>query len=409
MKTKWDCLFALFELKEARLTDISRKLNANPSSVRQRLVEFLKGKIILQEKSIYKPNKDNPDTSNIFNIMKFCRNRGINYNLFLNGEFAEIVKIGLSKEQISLSDFKKLNYRTVRKYLTYLSRINLLFVVSKRPLSVKFVFDPVFDSVLALFKIEKSIKEPSRPDVLADDYKEIGKLLARFKELKNNVDFADIEEERKIEFTSASTQLEGNTFTLEESKELLLHDVVPHDKKLKEANEIKNYYAAVNHLLGRLEQPMSIDYILDLHRIVVFNLGVKEGVRNVGVSIKWNPFYKVSHFSEIFPKLDALCKKINEFHAKKADVKGTIEFATFVHNEFQHVHPFEDGNSRVTRLLWNYVLMRNGFPLINIYSNARQEYLSLTKLAKERSDAKLNSFLVKIIKDNLYKLTRMPS
>ncbi|NYZ76687.1 Fic family protein [Candidatus Micrarchaeota archaeon] len=244
--------------------------------------------------------------------------------------------------------------------------------------------------------------------VSGDNYEEIEKLLVNLNELKKNINFADIEEEQKIEFTSASTQLEGNTFTLEESKELLLHDIVPHDKKLKEANEVKNYYAAVNHLLNRLDQSISIDFILDLHRIVVFNLGVREGVRNVGVSIKGNPFYKVSHFSEVFHKLDALCKKINDFHAKKTNAKDVIEFATFVHNEFQHIHPFEDGNSRVTRLLWNYILMRNGFPLINIYSNTRQEYLSLTKMARGRDDAKLNSFLLRIIKDNLYKLTRMP-
>lgn len=408
MKTKWDCLFALFELKEARLTDLAKKIGSTPSSVRQKLVELIKEGIVIQENGVYKPNKGSQATWSIFAIMKFARNKGINYNLFLTKEFANIVKTGLSKEEVFLSDFKSLDYKTIRKYLTYLSRVNLLFVISKKPLKVKFVFDPVFDEVLAFFKLKKESKKAIVKSISSGNYRDIERQLAEFKELKKNIDFADIEEEQKIEFTSASTQLEGNTFTLEESKELILHDAVPPDKKLKEANEVKNYYAAVNHLLNRLDQPMSIDFILDLHRTVVFNLGVHEGVRNVSVSIKGNPFYKVSHFSEIFPKLDALCKKINDFHAKKSNVKEAVEFATFVHNEFQHIHPFEDGNSRVTRLLWNYVLMRNGFPLINIYSNTRQEYLSLTKLARERDDPKLNAFLVRIIKDNLYKLTRSP-
>jgi Fic family protein len=283
----------------------------------------------------------------------------------------------------------------------------MLFVVSKKPLRVKLISDPVFEDVLALFQIKIEAAQPVQT-APGDNYKEIEKLLANLNELKKNINFADIDEEQKIEFTSASTQLEGNTFTLEESKELLLHDIVPHDKKLKEANEVKNYYAAVNHMLNRLDQPMSINFIIDLHRIVIFNLGVKEGVRNVAVSIKGNPFYKVSQFQEIFPKLDVLCKKINDFNSKKRKTKEVVEFATFVHNEFQHIHPFEDGNSRVTRLLWNYILIRNGLPLINIYSNTRQEYLSLTKLARERNDAKLNSFFVRIIKDNLYKLTRAP-
>jgi len=407
MKSKWDCLFVLFELKEARLRDLAKKLLTSPSSVRQRLVSLLKENLIVQEGITYKPNKKNPQTWNVFNISKFCRSRGINYNLFLTPEFARIVKISLSKEEVSFSEFKGMNRQTVRKYLTYLSRINLLFVVSKKPLKVKFVFDPVFDEVLALFKLKKETKKPVEKSIPSDDYKEIEKQLAKFKELKKNLNSADIEEEQKIEFTSASTQLEGNTFTLEESKELLLHDIVPQDKKLTEANEVKNYYAAVNYLLAHLSEPVSIQYILDLHRIVIFNLDVKEGVRVTSVSIKGNPFYKVSHFTEILPKLEALCKQFNEFLAKKRTAKEIVEFATFVHNEFQHIHPFEDGNSRVTRLLWNYVLMRNGFPLINIYSNTREEYLSLTKLARERTDMKLNSFLVKIIKDNLYKLTRL--
>lgn len=407
MKTKWDCLFALFELKEARLTDIAKKVGSQPSPIRQKLVEFLKEKIITQEKEVYKPNKDSKITWSIFNIIKFCRNRGINYNLFLNKEFANVVKIGLSKEEVLLFDFKSLDYKTVRKYLTYLSRMNLLFMISKKPLRVKFVYDPVFDDVLALFKMKKEEKKPVKVFIPKDDYKDIEKLLVKLKEIKKNINFADIEEEQKIEFTSASTQLEGNTFTLEESKNLLLYDIVPQDKKLKEANEVKNYHAAVNYLLNHLEEPLSIQFILDLHRIVIFNLGVKEGVRTTMVSIKGNLFYRVSHFSEIYPMLEQLCKKVNEFIAKKRTTKEVVEFATLVHNEFQHIHPFEDGNSRTTRLLWNYVLMRNGFPLINIYSNTKEEYLLLTKLAKERDDAKLNSFLVKIIKDNLYKLTRL--
>src|SRR3989339_1478134 len=117
MKTKWDCLFAVFELKEARLTDIAKKVGSSPSPVRQTLVKFLKEKIVIREKGLYKLNKNNKATRSIFNIIDFCRNRGINYNIFLNEEFANAVKIGLGKEEIRLSDFKSLDYKTTNKYL----------------------------------------------------------------------------------------------------------------------------------------------------------------------------------------------------------------------------------------------------------------------------------------------------
>ncbi|MBI5158601.1 Fic family protein [Candidatus Micrarchaeota archaeon] len=407
MKSKWDVLFALFELKKARLSVLAEKVGSKPSSVRQRLAQLLRESLVSQEaRGLYEPMTDSARVWSIFSIMKFCRNRGVNYNFFLTREFANVVQVASGKEEVLLADFKHLNYRTARKYLAYLSMVNLLFIVSKKPLAAKLVREPVFEDVLSLFGLKKKEKQAGKPAVSNDSYKEIENLLAGFKALEKGVGFADVEEQQKIEFTSASTQLEGNTFTLEQSKDLILHDIVPADKKLKEANEVKNYYSAVNYLLAHLNEPLSIQFVIDLHRIIVFNSGVREGFRSANVSIQGNPFYKVSYFSEILPKLEELCRKINEFLSKKRGVKETVKFASFVYNEFQHIHPFEDGNSRATRLVWNYVLLRRGFPLINIYSNARQEYLSLTKLARERNDAKLNSFLAAIIKDNLYKLTR---
>ncbi|MFH1095749.1 MAG: Fic family protein [Candidatus Micrarchaeota archaeon] len=407
MTTKWDCLFALFELKEARLGDIARKAGASPSSTRQMLLALLKKRIILQSGGKYAPNKGNKATWQIFEIMKFARDRGINHNLLLAKEFSAVLKIGLGHGTATLADFGSLNYNTVRKYLTYLSRINLLLVVSKKPLRVKFVHEPVFDEILALAGLEPKAPKPPAHPAPTSGYREILALLKKLRQEKKNIDFSKIEQERKIEFTSASTQLEGNTFTLEQSKDLILHDTVPHDKKLREANEVRNYYAAVDHLLRLRDEPISTALIMDLHRIAIFNLGVKEGARSPNVSIAGNPFYKMSRFQDIYPQLEALCAKINDFTAKKRSVKEAVEFATFVHNEFQHIHPFEDGNSRVTRLLWNHVLLKSGFPLINIYSNAREEYLSLTKMARHRDDGKLNAFLVRVIQDNLYKLTRL--
>ena len=84
MKTKWDCLFALFELKEARLGAIAKEAGSSPSAASQQLAVLLKNGLIIKEKGAYTPNKSNTATWQIFSIMKFCRSRGINYNLFLN-------------------------------------------------------------------------------------------------------------------------------------------------------------------------------------------------------------------------------------------------------------------------------------------------------------------------------------
>jgi hypothetical protein len=407
MKTRWDVLFRLFELKEARLSTLAKKVGSSSSSVRQMLTGLIRIELVKEENGIYEPNKKNSRTFTAFNILKFAKQRGINHNLFFSEELPKILLIGLSKDEAALADFKDLNYRTVRKYLSYLNRINLVIITSKKPLKVKFISDPVFEDVLDFFEVKRKEIAKKKTKVSKSDYKEIESLIKKFNHLKRDIKLVDVEEELRIEFASASTQLEGNTFTLEESKELILHDIVPEEKKLRESNEVKNYYNAINYLDSHLEDPLSIELILDLHRISMYSLGVKEGIRSSRVSIRGNPFYKVAPFSQIFHELDTLCKKVNEFNLQKHPMEGIVSFASFVHNEFQHIHPFDDGNSRVTRLIWNYVLMRQGFPLINIYSNTREEYLSLTKLARKRDDLKLNAFLVKIIKDNLYKRLRI--
>ncbi len=399
MKTKWDCLSALFELKEAGLSAIAKKTGTSPSSARQHLVKLLGDGLIAQEGRIYKPRIDKPRTSKISDIMTFCKSRGINHNLFLTLGFAKIVRIGLSNNQVPLSEFLGLNRQTVRKYLNHLSRANLIFVTSRRPFVVRFVEEPIFEEVLEMFGMKREKRRsPKRAE--PSEYIEMEKMLRGMKGYVTD-------EAGKIEFTSSSTRLEGNTFTLDEARELILKDNVPAGKKLNEANEIRNFYLAANYLISHLSEKLSPAFILELHHISTFNLGVKPGFRESNVSMKGNPYFKTAHFMEINPKIERLCEDANAFLSSKRTVQETVEFASFVHNEFLHIFPFEDGNNRIARLLWNYALMRSGFPLIDIYANAREEYLLLTKLAKERDDARLNEFLMKVIKDNLYRTAKL--
>ena len=51
-----------------------------------------------------------------------------------------------------------------------------------------------------------------------------------------------------------------------------------------------------------------------------------------------------------------------------------IVLAAIIHNQFEHIHPFQDGNGRVGRLLLNFILIKNNYPPINILLEDRQEY-----------------------------------
>lgn len=69
----------------------------------------------------------------------------------------------------------------------------------------------------------------------------------------------------------------------------------------------------------------------------------------------------------------------------------------FIHNQHQRIHAFVDGNSRTTRLLVNWLLIKFKFPLLIIKTGAFEKYMSLTKLSTKRDDDNLRDFLLHLI------------
>jgi len=69
----------------------------------------------------------------------------------------------------------------------------------------------------------------------------------------------------------------------------------------------------------------------------------------------------------------------------------------FIHNEFQHIHPFSDGNSRTTRLITNWLLTKFKLPILILKKGAFEKYMLQTKMSKVRSDKDLRSFLLHVI------------
>ena len=133
-------------------------------------------------------------------------------------------------------------------------------------------------------------------------------------------------------------------------------------------------------------------------------------LRTLPVHIRGNPDFKVAKVEEIRSLLEKLIKRYNQFIEEKHSLKNLLEFAAYFHNEFQHIHPFEDGNSRTTRLITFYLLRMRGIPVFDIPLGLLESYLFTTKGSKKREDEKLCQVLQLVILYNLKtineKLTR---
>lgn len=77
------------------------------------------------------------------------------------------------------------------------------------------------------------------------------------------------------------------------------------------------------------------------------------------------------------------------------------ELAARVHNEFERVHPFLDGNGRTGRLLLNLVLVRLGYPPVIVLKRQREQYLSAMQKADQADYGPLGELLARAMNDNL--------
>lgn len=202
------------------------------------------------------------------------------------------------------------------------------------------------------------------------------------------------------QFTYNSTAIEGNTLTLQETAQLLFDSVVPASKSLREINEVLNHRQAFDYILS-YKGDLNRNFILELHRLVVKDT-LKAGLesqsgayRMVQVYIKgvdWLPSKPSEVPSEMASLLSWYTRARNKIHP--------LIMAAYFHSGFETIHPFVDGNGRVGRLLMNFILHRNGYPMINIPNARKAEYYSALQKSQIEGNLKpLVDLLINILKD----------
>lgn len=205
-------------------------------------------------------------------------------------------------------------------------------------------------------------------------------------------------EKFKEDFVYNTNAIEGSSVFEDEVKDLLEEKTLP---KTKDELETINVGLAVD-FINNCKDEFSLDLILKLHKICFKGSKSFAGkLRDVEVVIKNNKgdiIHQGAPVSQLKQELDEF---INWYHDNKKNFKPLI-LATLVHNQFEHIHPFQDGNGRVGRLLLNYILLKNNYPPINIFLEDRQEYyLSLREYSENNNLKPTIQFLIKQYKKTL--------
>jgi len=198
------------------------------------------------------------------------------------------------------------------------------------------------------------------------------------------------------DFVYNTNAIEGSTVELSEV-EGILHRKPHNDEEI----ETKGVAKAVEFIKST-KQDFSVALIKKLHKLCFKGSKPFAGeFRNVGVVIR-NIKGEVIHSGIPVSELNSSLKELVGWYKKNKKRFKPLVLAAIIHNQFEHIHPFQDGNGRVGRLLLNFVLINNKYPPVNISLEDRSEYYNtLQEYSKKHSLGPTMVFLVKQYKKTL--------
>lgn len=407
MVTKYDIFETVYKYQHPiKPIEILRMLNKNKreyDNVLRLLNELVKESLLIKTPYGFQIKKTEK-TKMLYDIIYHCLSNDLNYNSLIDSSLMEFVGKSLRKREITSKDFD-LNSKTLKKYIEILNENSLILIISEKPLRAKVFYDILLNNLLVYFGHKHKVIIEDDTDYL----KKILKELVLFKKLRKGKEskYKQIIEELEIYFIHHSLSLEGNPITLQETRKIIKDKIIPSNLRSNDVDEVKNYQKAIYQMLqdSQNKRPLTIQTILNYHGLAMSHIPEIAGkIRKTEVYINGNPSFKITKAEKLEEELNKLLKKYNDFINRSSSLKEILTFAVYFHNEFQHIHPFIDGNSRTTRLITFHLLQSKEIPIIDIPFGLLDEYMNYTKGSRKREDHKLNLTLQKIILFNLKKI-----
>ncbi|SCH51259.1 Fic family protein [Phocaeicola fibrisolvens] len=198
-----------------------------------------------------------------------------------------------------------------------------------------------------------------------------------------------------LEFNYNSNHIEGNTLTYGQTELLLLFGKVVDEANMKDLEEMKAHNVCLRMIQEEADDkshPLTETFIRQLHHTLlredytlyrqlpdgtttsyVIHAGVYKTRPNSVITVTGERFEYASP-EETPALMNDLVNWYNE--AEQNNNMSPIELASVFHYRYIRIHPFEDGNGSISRLLVNYILTRHGYPMLVVKSKDKSNYLT---------------------------------
>ena len=195
-----------------------------------------------------------------------------------------------------------------------------------------------------------------------------------------------------VEYNYNSNHMEGNTLTYGQTELLLLFGKVSGEADLKEFNDMKASEVSVKMMTEEAlshDTPLTQNFIRTLHHTLLREDYTEYRTLPNGVQTSYvvhagqynmRPNSVITRYGDHFEyaspeETPALMSNLVDWYNEE-EARGElspVELAALFHYRYIRIHPFEDGNGRIARLMVNFILARHGWPMIVVRSRKKQE------------------------------------
>ncbi len=181
-------------------------------------------------------------------------------------------------------------------------------------------------------------------------------------------------QEIAIAFTYNTNAIEGSTITLEEAR-LILEDKIAPNKPIRDIRETESHAAVFLEMLKAKEE-ISDQLLLKWHKEIF-----KETKPDIAGAFRNYQVRVGPYLAPDWHNVENLITQLIDF-TNQSNL-NSVELAARAHYIFEKIHPFGDGNGRIGRLLMNYILWKNGYPMLVIEYKKRKSYYKALQRPEE--------------------------
>ncbi len=230
----------------------------------------------------------------------------------------------------------------------------------------------------------------------------------------------------RLDWNYHSNAIEGNSLTLGETRSLLLHGLTAEGKPLRDHLDIKGHNEAILGLeeIVHDDRPLTEQFIREMHQVLLGEEHYKSAHTASGQPTRQRIVpgqYKTSTNNVVtatgetfyFASPEETPAKMHDFltwyrQEVEAPTLHPVALAAEFHHRFVSIHPFDDGNGRMSRLLMNLILVRHGYPIAVIKADetTRNRYLAALSEADAGEPEPFLRFIIENVEVSLQLMIR---